>query len=113
MIAIGSLLDPHTSRLPVPLRPAQPILVHLSQPKRRALVREIGFDEVPEAYLKASYGVSWAAVQADLRALVNAGVVVIRSVGGRPHYSLDLSQFPRHMAASMFSRRAARAAVAA
>ena len=110
MIAIGNLLQPSTSRLPAHLRPAQPILVHLSQPKRRALIRAIGFDEVPEAYLKASYGPSWGAVQADLRALVNAGVIEIREVGGRPHYHLDLSQFPRGMSASMFSREVAAAA---
>ena len=111
MIAIGNLLDTTSpSRLPVHLRPAQPILVHLSQPKRRALIRAIGMDEVPETYLKASYGVSWGAVQSDLRALVAAGVVAIRDLNGRPHYHLDLSQFPRQMAASMFSRRMAAAA---
>lgn len=110
MIAIGKLLDPSTSRLPFRVRPAQPILVHLSQPKRRALIRAIGFEEVPESYLKASYGVSWGAVQSDLRALVDAGVIEIREVGGRPHYNLDLSQFPRSMAAGMFSRGVAAAA---
>ena len=110
MTAIGDLLQPASSRLPFSVRPAEPILVHLSQPKRRALIRAIGFDEVPEAYLKASYGVSWGAVQADLRALVTAGVIVVRERGGRPHYHLDLSRFPQHLAAGLFSRAYAAAA---
>lgn len=110
MTAIGDLLQPASSRLPFGVRPAQPILAHLAQPKRRALIRAIGFDEVPEAYLKSSYGPSWGAVQADLRALVGEGVIVIRDLSSRPHYHLDLSAFPQHLAAGLFSRPLAAAA---
>ncbi len=110
MIAIAELLDPSQSRLPINQRPVEPILVHLSQPRRRALIRAIGFDQLPEAYLKASYGASWGDVQHDLRALVNAGVVIIQDLNGKAHYHLDLSAFPRTMAASMFTREVAMAA---
>ncbi len=110
MIAIAELLNPAQSRLPINQRPVEPILVHLSQPRRRALIRAIGFDQLPEAYLKMTYGASWGDVQHDLRILVQSGIIVVEDLNGKPHYHLDLSAFPRTMAASMFSRQVAMAA---
>ena len=107
MVAIGDLLQPSTTRTPIAQSPAIAALVHLANPMRRALVRAIGYDSLPESYLRASYGPSWGAVQSDLRALVNEGMIVIDEDG---HYSLDLTAFPRTMASSMFSYAEARAA---
>ena len=104
MIAVAEVLNPSQSRLPINRRPAEMVLVHLSQPRRRALIRAVGFGEVPEAYLKAAYGASWGDVQHDLRTLLRAGILVCREINGRAHYHLDLSAFPQQMAASMFSR---------
>ena len=106
MVALAELLDPCQSRLPQAYRPAEPVFVHLAQPMRRALILAIGYDEVPESYLKVAYGASWGTVQPDLRALVSAGYIVIRDINGRAHFSLDLSMFPRQMAASLFAREA-------
>lgn len=110
MVAVGDLLQPAQSRLPQSLRPAEPVLVHLADPMRRALIRAIGTDVVQETYLKAAYGTSWGSVQPALRALVQSGLIEIRGTGAQASYQLDLSQFPRAMAAGLFGAVELRAA---
>lgn len=98
MLAIADLLAPAASRFPAAAQAAEDsglgAYAHLSQPKRRALVKAIGFETVTESHLRRAYGPSWKAVQADLRALVADGLIVSRGFGRLVTYHLDLGSFP-------------------
>jgi len=97
MTCIADLLAPAHSRIPVGVHSPAIILVHLAKPKRRALIQSIGYQDVPEGYLRALYGPSWGDVQPALRALVSAGIIISSGMGRDVHYSLDLSAFPAQM----------------
>ncbi len=94
MVAIADLFDSAHARVPVAVRTADMIVVHLANPKRRALIRAIGYAEVSESYLRALYGPSWPDVQADLRVLLDAGVIIAHGIGATSSYSLHLGSFP-------------------
>lgn len=93
MTAIADLLAPTQARIPVTVNPRDTAYLHFTNPKRRALVRAIGFEGVTEGYLRQAYGPSWGAVQGDIRALFAAGLIIIEGVGSRQLYSLDLTAF--------------------
>ena len=97
MTAIADLLAPVRSRSFGPVTTASNALVHLANPKRRALLRAIGYEEVPVMYVRALYGPSWAAVQTELRALVDAGLVLESGIGRESRLSLHLPAFPEGM----------------
>ena len=105
MIAIGELLNAQSSRLPIDRSVADAPFVHLANPKRRGLLRAIGYDEVSERKLRMSYGPSWGAVQSDLRALLAAGLVLSHGAGRRVTYSLDLSAFSAEMLEGVLGKR--------
>ena len=93
MTAIADLLAPTKARIPVAINPRDTAYMHFTDPKRRALVRSIGFEGVTEGYLRQAYGPSWGAVQADIRALLNAGLICIEGDGKRQLYSLDITAY--------------------
>ena len=112
MVALADLLDTAPAaarpaqRMPVAVATADQMFLHLANAKRRALIRAVGFDEVAECDLRAQYGPSWGAVQADLRVLVQAGILVASGVGPRVRYRLDLSLFPAGMLERVLGRTA-------
>lgn len=93
MTAIADLLAPAQARIPVAVNPRDTAYLHFTDPKRRALVRAIGYEGVTEGYLRQAYGPSWGAVQRDIRALLAEGLILIEGVGKRQLYSLDLTAF--------------------
>ena len=72
-------------------------LIHLANPKRRSLIRTIGYEGATAQLLRQEYGPSWGAIQADLRLLVQQGYIVSSGQGQREHFSLDLSAFPHDL----------------
>ncbi len=93
MTAIADLLAPTQARIPVAVNTRDTAYMHFTDPKRRALVRAIGFEGVTEGYLRQAYGPSWGSVQGDIRALLSAGLIRIDGDGKRKLYSLDLTAF--------------------
>jgi len=93
MTAIADLLAPSQARIPVVVNPRDTAYLHFTDPKRRALVRAIGFEGVTEGYLRQAYGPSWGALQSDIRALLKAGLITIEGAGNSQLYSLDLTAF--------------------
>ena len=93
MTAIADLLAPSQARIPVVVNARDTAYLQFADPKRRALVRAIGFEGATEGYLRQVYGPSWGAVQGDIRALLNAGLITISTDGRRELYSLDLTAF--------------------
>ena len=105
MIHINQLLDPSSAYLAAPTTsPREAVYLHLAQPKRRALLRRIGLDEVSAHTLRAEYGRSWSTVQPDLRALVAGGLIEVTEREGRELFRVDLSAFPRLLAHELFQR---------
>ena len=92
MTALSDLLQA-TPRSITPTSTAA-AFIHIVNPKRRALIRAIGFEDVSVGYLRTLYGPSWGAVQADLRALVDAELIEVSGMGMQARFSLDLSNFP-------------------
>ena len=114
MTAIADLLAPTQARIPVAVNPCDTAYLHFTNPKRRALVRAIGFEGVTEGYLRQAYGPSWGAVQGDIRALLSAGLIRIEGDGKRQLYSLDLTAFsPELLNGLLGNNQARRTALAA
>lgn len=113
MTSIATLLQDSSRTTTAPAAATQVSFVHLANPKRRALIRAVGYNAVPVGYLRSLYGPSWGAVQADLRALVAAGVLECDGLGNKAVFTLRLSAFPTGMLEGVLGERAERYAYAA